>query len=239
MYELENKKPLPTIYKQIKRIRKNQGYRLTKEDAAYILAGQLGIDIAKYISKEELNRLGNFITTIGVKTMKTRVSPSRQTFDLKIGGITTKIPCLPKKEIESCINMAKTYQLFYMLENSIRYLILESFEKQGNKNWWDNKVPVKIRTDVVKRIHKENENRWLATRGYHHIFYTNFGDLKEIIIANWDIFKQHFPNQHWIASRMQDLEFSRNIIAHNNKLPDNEIKRIKLYFNDWIKQIRE
>ena len=98
-------------------------------------------------------------------------------------------------------------------------------------------MPIKIRRNVDNRKIKEEENRWHARRGSRNIFYTNFGDLRDIIIDNWEIFQNFFPDQHWIASRFKDLEISRNIIAHNNPLPKKEIDRIKIYFQDWINQV--
>ncbi len=105
-------------------------------------------------------------------------------------------------------------------------------------DWWKNNIPVGIKRDVEKRMKKEKENRWHAKRGNHHIFYTNFGDLKDIIINNWAIFGKFFPDQHWIVSKLKELELSRNIIGHNNPLPKDEVERIKLYFRDWTKQIK-
>jgi len=122
MNELKKKKPLPTIYKLIKKIREKSGYKLTKEETAYVLAGNLEIDIAKYLSKEELEGLRNTSTEIRVIEMKSKLTP--QPFQLKIKGFTTNIPFLPNKIIQNCQKMSETYQSFYLLENSIRFFIL-------------------------------------------------------------------------------------------------------------------
>ena len=83
----------------------------------------------------------------------------------------------------------------------------------------------------------ENVNRWHSRRGANPIFYTDMGDLSSIIIGNWDVFDALFPNQAWITQKFNEIELSRNIIAHNNFLEEREIKRIRLYFEDWNKQI--
>lgn len=240
MQELARLKPRRTIYGLIDRIRKKSGYKLTREDAAYNLAGTLGIDIAKYLPSEELERLKRIPAE--VKVIETRSKQGSKPLDLKIQGVPTNIPYLKTKIIKDCERMSKTYQLFYLLENSVRSFILSVLQSEyPSEDWWnkDSIVRQKIRKEVEIRMKQEKENRWHATRGDHYIHYTNFSNLKEIIIDNWTVFKRFFPDQAWIISRLKDLELSRNIIAHNNPLPQDEVRRIKLYFRDWTKQIKK
>jgi len=240
MNELKKKKPQSSIYSLITKIRKESGYKLTDEDAAYILAGNLGIDIAKYLTEEELGRLSH--TSTEIKIIETKCKPSYKKVDLKIQGVPTNIPSIKLKTMQDCKKMSETYQLFYLLENSIRSFILTNLQSEYNsEDWWnkDTVVPGKIKKNVNDRMKKENENRWHAKRGEHYIYYTDLGDLKHIIRQNWPVFKKFFPDQYWIISRLQDLELSRNIIAHSNPLPQDEIRRIKLYFRDWTKQVKE
>jgi len=238
--ELEKKKNIKTIYKLIKNIREESGYKLTKEDAAYILAGNLGIDIAKFLEKDELDRLRNAPTEIKIIETKSKAAP--KTFQLKIKDIPTNIPFLEEKTIRDCDKMSETYQLFYLLENSIRSFVLIILQSEySSDKWWDkdNVVTTDIKKEVAKRMNRERENRWHTKIGDHPIYYTDFKDLKDLIRHNWKGgFEKFFPDQHWIISRLQDLELSRNIIAHNNLLPQDEVNRIKLYFRDWRKQIK-
>jgi hypothetical protein len=236
MTELKNKMGKSTIYSRIKKIRQELSYTITKEDAAYILAGELGIDIEKYLPKEELDRLRSL--PVQVKVIEIKSKPTSQTFEINIKGIKAKAPFLPKKVINNSNRMAHSYHLFYLLENSIRYFILYIFKsKYPCGDWWDKKISSNIRTNVERRKKKEEKNRWHTRRGNHYIFYTDFRDLRNIILDNWDIFADFFPDQFWVGSRLKELELSRNIIAHNNPLPKEETKRIELYFQDWIKQI--
>lgn len=234
--ELRKKKSKSTIYNQIDKIRKESGYTLTRDNAAYALAGSLGIDIGKYLSKEELEGLRNTHTKI--REIKIKSKSTSKTVDLKIQGIPKNIPFLEKKTIQNCKKMSETYQLFYLLENSIRSFILSILQSEyQSEDWWNTRVRQKIKDAVVIRTKKEKENRWHAQRGGHYIHYTDFRNLKEIIVDNWGIFKRFFPDQSWIISRLKELELSRNIIAHNNPLPQDEVSRIKLYLKDWIKQV--
>lgn len=74
-------------------------------------------------------------------------------------------------------------------------------------------------------------------RGATEIYYTDFGDLASIIRNNWEHFEDLFPDINWVVSRFDELEKSRNIVAHNNLLESHEVGRITLYLRDWIRQV--
>jgi hypothetical protein len=94
-----------------------------------------------------------------------------------------------------------------------------------------------MKTRVTGRKEKEGKNRWHVRRGEHEIFYTDFGDLRLLIQNNWQDFEDLFPDQNWITTRLDELETSRNIIAHSNILERREVDRIRLYSNDWFRQV--
>jgi hypothetical protein len=236
--ELKKKKSQPRIYSMINKIRKDSGYRITKEEAACLLAGQLGIDISKIISKDELEKIKNLepMTPIQIQTKGNKVS---KIININLGTFSINEPLLPKKIIDEAQKMAnEVYPRFYIFENSARNLILKIMENKYGDKWWDSKVSNDIKKRVEDRLKNEKNNNWHSKRNVHKIFYTDFGDLKSIIINNWDDFKNIFPRQDWITSRFSDLEPSRNTIAHNNPLQTDDIKRIETYFKDWIKQIK-
>lgn len=241
MHQLEEKMSRRTVYRKIEEVRQVYGYIISREDAAYLLAGSLKIDISKYLPKEEIERLRKInVDSISIKEIKVKSKSQSNFLKLKVNNVSINISILPKTVITNCNNMAKCYQIFFFFENLMRYFILEIFKRKSkNTNWWNQAVPSNIKKNVKNRKLKENKNAWHIKRGSHNIFYTDFGDLNAIIINNWDIFKEHFPNQHWITSRLKDLELSRNVIAHNNPLPRKEIDRIKIYFLDIKNQIEQ
>ena len=239
MEELKKKKSQPRIYAMIDKIRKDSGYRIRKEEAACLLAGQLGIDITKIISNEELEEIKKIeITTpIQLLTKKDKIS---KVVNVKLGKFIINEPLLPKRIIDEAQKMANdVYPRFYIFENSARNLILKIMENKHDNTWWDSKVSSDIKNRVEDRLKHEKNNLWHSKRNVHKIFYTDFRDLKSIIINNWNDFKDIFPRQDWITSRFSDLELSRNIIAHNNPLQADDMKRIETYFKDWIKQIKK
>jgi hypothetical protein len=61
--------------------------------------------------------------------------------------------------------------------------------------------------------------------------------ISSIIIAQWQEFEELFPDQHWVQVRLNELERSRNVIAHGNELPGSEIERLEQYLSDWVRQV--
>ena len=133
--------------------------------------------------------------------------------------------------------MQHVYVAFFCLENAVRELITQRLIERHGPNWWDSKVPQKIKDSVEKLKEKERSNRYLSSRSVHNIGYTFFGNLGQIIIANWADFTDLFPEQAWINSRFNDLEACRNIIMHTNVLPEIEISRIDSIVRDWLSQV--
>lgn len=129
------------------------------------------------------------------------------------------------------------YLAFFCLENGVRDLVRERLAENHGADWWDSCAPTGIQTKVAQRREKEGASRWHARRGEHPIHYTDFGDLKSLITSNWADFEDLLPDQNWVTSRLDELEVSRNIIAHSNTLPDREVDRIRLYLDDWTRQV--
>jgi hypothetical protein len=132
--------------------------------------------------------------------------------------------------------MASVFAAFFCLETAVRELISERLLARKGADWWNMSVPQKIKTSVERLREKEATNRYHTARSTALIGYTMFGNLGQIIIANWDDFSDLFPDQAWVASRFNDLEMSRNIIMHTGVLPPIEIERIESIVRDWLRQ---
>lgn len=133
--------------------------------------------------------------------------------------------------------MSSVFMAFYCLENAARDLIAERLLDRKGADWWEAAVPAKIRLAVQKLREREEKNRYHTPRSSALIGYTMFGNLAQIIIANWDDFSDLLPDQAWITSRFNDLEMSRNVIMHTGTLPQLEVERIGSIVRDWIRQV--
>jgi len=144
---------------------------------------------------------------------------------------------LSEKTRSGSIEMAKYYRYLFALENSIRDLINDVFVENVGSDWFDKKATGDMKKKLESRRGTEARNRWHSGRNSHPIFYLDFGDLALLITNSWDLFKDLFPDQHWINNRMNECERSRNVIAHTNVLPAEEGSRLEMYLKDIISQI--
>ena len=132
--------------------------------------------------------------------------------------------------------MAKSYELFYCLEKTIRKQIADLLESTKGQDWWDNSnvVPQQIHVDVKKRIQRERESG-ITPRSQDELDYTNFGELGEIIKANWSVFASIFTNIKAVEKVISSLNTLRNPIAHCSLLAEDEKLRLEISLRDWFR----
>ena len=138
---------------------------------------------------------------------------------------------------ERALRMTYAYSLFFCFENMVRELVAQRLAERKGPNWWTTTVPAKVQQRVENKKKEIESNKWHETAIGADINHTLFGDLASIIIAQWQEFDELFPDQHWVRVRLDELERSRNVIAHGNVLPDSEIERLEQYLNDWVRQV--
>ncbi|RKT26390.1 hypothetical protein B0G69_2134 [Paraburkholderia sp. RAU2J] len=136
---------------------------------------------------------------------------------------------------QEAAQMARSYELFYCLEKTIRRQIAELLESNKGSDWWtDSVIPQQIFLDVKKRIQRERESG-ITPRSSDQLDYTNFGELGEIIKANWQIFASIFNNIKAVEKIMSNLNSLRNPIAHCSMLAEDEKLRLELSLRDWFR----
>lgn len=89
--------------------------------------------------------------------------------------------------------------------------------------------------DNVKGNKEKEESEGVPPRSKRRIDYTSFGELGEIIKANWDVFQGVFSNATLdrVSRVIQRLNFARGPIAHSGIVPPEESVRLKLAIRDW------
>jgi hypothetical protein len=170
--------------------------------------------------------------------------------DLEAEGIAVRAPTdpqalqrvMPLEDFSadlraSSMKALPAYLAFFVFENSVRDVVSERLAERIGPEWWATAATKSVREKVEKRQEKEGRDRWHMRRGASEIFYTDFGDLASLIQNNWEQFEDLFPDISWVVSRFDELEKSRNIVAHNNLLESHEVGRITLYLRDWIRQV--
>jgi len=131
--------------------------------------------------------------------------------------------------------MSNHYEVFYCLEKSIRQLVVDVLKNSGDEDWWDSYVPEQIKINVKKAIKRERESG-VTPRSSNPIDYTNFGELSEIIKANWGIFGGTVFNEIKAVEKvMGSLNSLRNPIAHCSPLAEDEVLRLDISLRDWFR----
>ncbi|TXH34086.1 MAG: hypothetical protein E6Q98_19750 [Rhodospirillaceae bacterium] len=130
--------------------------------------------------------------------------------------------------------MARYYEIFYMLENDIRRLIVETMEAAHGNDWWSTHVPPGAKDEVKKNRNREAQAA-VTLRSENEIDYTTFGQLSDIIRENWDDFAGMLSNQSAVARVLSGLNMLRGTIAHCGILAEDEVDRLKLAIRDWFR----
>ena len=75
----------------------------------------------------------------------------------------------------------------------------------------------------------------VTARSLEKIDYTSFGELGDIVRANWTIFVDTFNNEKAFNKVMHNLNLLRGPIAHCCPLAEDEIVRLQLTIGDWFR----
>ena len=132
--------------------------------------------------------------------------------------------------------MAQNYIILYCLENSIRELIVKRLEEEHGDDWWTQVVPEAVRKNAEKNKKKEQASG-ITPRSTEDIDFTNFGELGEIIKANWETFGDMLRDIRAVEKILALLNSLRAPIAHCKALAEDEELRLNLGLRDWFRQM--
>lgn len=130
--------------------------------------------------------------------------------------------------------MARFYIYYFAFENSLRRLISGRLKEKYGINWWDLKAPTGVKQNVSKNQEKELETA-MAIRSDEPMFYANFGELIDLINANWEDFSDTIRSKKAMESVVSQFSKIRNVIAHSCELEEDDIFRLKLLIKDWFR----
>jgi hypothetical protein len=130
--------------------------------------------------------------------------------------------------------MADFYVLYYSLENTIRRLIAGRLLEKHGIDWWNQKVPAGVKASVADKQKKEKDTP-MSIRSDDPLTYSNFGELIDILNANWVDFADTLRSQKAAQQILAHFNLVRNVIAHSVELNDDEILRFQLLVKDWFR----
>lgn len=134
------------------------------------------------------------------------------------------------------LEMGRLYAVLHCFENELRSLVRETLEEKDGLDWLE-KLPKKIKVHAEGRQEAAVKDTWLEGEKTDLLGFVDFGHLAQIIIEKWQFFEDIIPSQHWLKQRMDEMEKSRNFIAHNRTLLPSEFQRMYMYIADWNRVI--
>jgi hypothetical protein len=218
---------------------------MTTEDATYCLAHQEGFALEEYLPPETVERVRKLLRALGAKLdgKSKRRSALRGTAKARelvlAGGTRLPDPILPNGILDDASKMATTaYPMFYVFENSIRYVIATMMANEFGDDWWHKGlIRNSLKNKIGKREGKDAETR-RSGRVSHPIYYTDVDDLIRIVKDNWAVFRKLFPRPNWFANHVARLEMMRNTVSHMNPLLKRDTDRLRDDLSDWWAFIR-
>ncbi|MFD1702674.1 Swt1 family HEPN domain-containing protein [Methylopila henanensis] len=136
---------------------------------------------------------------------------------------------------DNAVMMAEHYKLFYMLENDIRRLIDDTLtEDNKGPDWWDKYAPDSAKIEFKGNLQRE-QDAGFTPRSDNPLDYVTFGQLGDIIRANYSLFGGILSNQKAMGRVMFSLNNLRGPIAHCGLLAEDEVDRLKLTVKDWFR----
>ncbi|BCX03855.1 MAG: hypothetical protein KatS3mg053_1793 [Candidatus Roseilinea sp.] len=222
------------IFQRAKRLKEKYG-PMTTDEAVYIIAHIEGIDLAKYLPLETLDRIRSLVPRdIKPQSSMPEGAPQKAISTKKRKGAVS-YPLVKATFIQQAVALGEeAYPQIVVLENSIRALI-EQRLSAISANWWTDLVPASVRTSVQRTIDKEKRYPYREKRGQNPLVYCNFADLKEIVTANHSEFRDVIPDLEWFKTKMDEVYMARNNLAHSVLLTKDDMTRIALFYRDWAR----
>ena len=185
---------------------------VTLNAAAAIFAQKKGFKITRHLNEKDRQSL---------QGVKVEIEPNIQKPKSRKIKVKKVELSFGKQFINEANKNAELYPYIYILENSLRKLILDTFN--GDDNWWENKAPTKTKEHAEYIKEAEKKHAWLPKRASHPIFYVGLEDLFKIISKNYaKYFKRIFTDQGNLRTWINESIPIRNLLAHNIRIKKEE-----------------
>ena len=134
---------------------------------------------------------------------------------------------------KNAAHMSRYYEIFYLLETTSAASSLKPWKPRTVRNGGI----LAFRPVCLKRYGSREREAQAAVsvRSEDDIDYTTFGQLGDIIRANWSDFAGMLSNQSAVSRVMAALNMLRGTIAHCGVLAEDEVDRLKLAIRDWFR----
>jgi len=208
---------------------------MTTDEAVYVIAHLEGIDLARYLSLETLDRIRSLVPRDIKPHPAVSQGAPREAISAKKRKTAISYPLVKESFIHQAVVIGEeAFPKIVVLENSIRALI-ERTLSAIRADWWTSLVPPNVQKNVQRTTNKEKKYPYREKRGSKPLMYCNFADLKEIVIANHSAFRNVIVDPGWFEAKMGEVYMARNNLAHSILLTKDDTARIALFYRDWAR----
>jgi hypothetical protein len=223
------------LSQRAKKLKETHG-PMTTDEAVYVIAHMEGVDLSRHLPLANLDRVRALVPRPIPRQTGQQPQPVSKP-PRRTARRPRSYPLVSQSLARSAVSLGHdVYPVLFLLESSIRGFISTRLSKTGT-NWWDTLVPSAVRNNVARTIKKEARFPWREKRGKHPLYYANFADLKEIILANISHFSDVVVNAEWFKVHMEDVYMARNNLAHCVPLSKDDVAEINKMYRDWARML--
>ena len=175
----------------------------------------------KYLNDKDRTTLQN----IKISSTTTLSNIPKKTSAKKIKTIVISTP-FGREFINDANENARIYPYVFILENSLRKLISDTFS--SDQQWWQTKATTDAKNNAIRIQLAEKKHDWLPQRGNHPVYYVGLDDLLGIIVKNYPDFKHIFKDQGNLRTWINEVVPIRNLLAHNVKVNKEEQQNLMI-----------
>lgn len=221
---------------------------MSTEEAAYLIAHEVGIKIDRFLPVEMVARVRALIpqnsAPVSGQGTQARHRPAKpvarppKTLNFA-NRIKVSSTLLGASKLAEAKEMAELYPILYVLENSMREVVRRVMHAKYGTDWWDTQMTsgkLKVAANTAaSRMKKEASQRWHQRRGADPLDYIGLDELGDIISGKHDAFFHNMLaiDVEWFRHFMKELEPSRNVLCHMNPLSQTNARDLTTKLERW------
>ncbi len=205
---------------------------MSTEEAVYVIAHQNGVDLSHYLAPQLIDRIRSLVPR-ELPAPTAQQSPRKRT---KRRSTPRPYPLVTSATTQKAVTIGQeTFPQVFIAENSIRNLIAKVLTKAYGRDWWVRANIANVRNNVQRTIDREKKFPHRERRGLHPLHYTNFSELKSIILSEQDNFKNIILDFKWFEVEMNEVYMARNNLAHSIVVSQDDSAKIRIFYNEWAR----
>jgi hypothetical protein len=207
---------------------------MSTEEAVYVIAHREGVDLSRFLSIETIDRIRSLVPKELPKSSGSPIAARPK--DKKHPKSAKLYPLVANHIISRTVSIGdESFPQVFVLENSIRNLIIQKLSKAHGRDWWTKANVKGVRDTVQRTIDKEKKYPHREKRGLHPVYYSNFADLKQIILNERKYFTDVIVDFQWFEVEMNRVYMARNLLAHSVVIGEDDASRIRVFYRDWAR----